>query len=88
MGAVYAEHLWHREHPRVGLISNGEEPTKGTPLVQEAHKLLRESDLNFVGNVEPKEVFAGQVDVAVTDGFTGNVAPGWAPGWPGRPSHT
>lgn len=73
MGAVYAEHLWNRENPRVGLISNGEEPTKGTPLVQEAHKLLRGSDLNFVGNVEPKEMFSGQVDVAVTDGFTGNV---------------
>ncbi len=73
MGAVYAELLWGRAHPRVGLISNGEEPSKGTPLVQEAHVLLRHSDLNFVGNVEPKEVFAGHVDVAVTDGFTGNV---------------
>ncbi len=73
MGAVYAQYLWGREEPRVGLLANGEEPTKGTYLVQEAHQLLAESGLNFVGNVEPKEVFDGKVDVVVTDGFTGNV---------------
>ena len=73
MAAVYVEHLWGRENPRVGLLANGEEPTKGTPLVQESHRLMAASSLHFVGNVEPKEVFAGEVDVAVTDGFTGNV---------------
>lgn len=73
MAAVFVTALWDRENPRVGLLANGEEPTKGTPLVQEAHRLLSQSSLNFVGNVEPKEMFAGQVDVVVTDGFTGNI---------------
>ncbi len=73
LASVFVETLWGRDNPRVGLLANGEEPTKGTYLVQEAHRLLAESQLNFVGNVEPKEVFAGHVDVVVTDGFTGNV---------------
>jgi len=59
--------------PRVGLVSNGEEAGKGSMLVQDAAELLRHSGVNFIGNVEPKEVLGGQVDVAVTDGFTGNV---------------
>jgi glycerol-3-phosphate acyltransferase PlsX len=57
----------------VGLLSNGEEPGKGNQLVREAYPLLESSGLNFVGNVEGKEVFAGEADVVVTDGFTGNV---------------
>jgi glycerol-3-phosphate acyltransferase PlsX len=60
--------------PRVALLSNGEEPTKGNELVLEAHEKLRESGLNFVGNIEGTHVHQGLVDVLVADGFTGNVA--------------
>lgn len=74
MGAVYARYLLGRKEPRVGLLSIGEEDTKGDALVLEAHPLLRRaSHLNFVGNVEGRDVFKGNVDVVVTDGFTGNV---------------
>ena len=73
MGSVYAENVLDISHPRVGLISNGEEAGKGNDLVKAAYPLLQTSNLNFVGNVEGKEIFGGQVDVAVTDGFTGNV---------------
>jgi glycerol-3-phosphate acyltransferase PlsX len=73
MGAVYAEILLKIPSPRVGLVSNGEEPGKGNTLVKETFPLLEKSGLNFVGNLEPKELFAGEADVAVTDGFTGNV---------------
>ncbi|HLF03082.1 MAG TPA: phosphate acyltransferase, partial [Anaerolineales bacterium] len=57
----------------VGLLSNGEEAGKGNQLVKDAYPLLEKSGLNFIGNVEAKEVFAGEADVVVTDGFTGNV---------------
>jgi phosphate acyltransferase len=73
MGAAYAEHVFGVRRPRVGLVSNGEEETKGNALVQAAHPLLKASGLNFVGNVEGKDVTGGVVDVAVCDGFTGNV---------------
>jgi len=73
MGVAYVEKVWGIENPRVGLVSNGEEPEKGSILVREAYALLAESDLNFVGNVEPKEVTRGVADIALTDGFTGNV---------------
>jgi glycerol-3-phosphate acyltransferase PlsX len=73
MGSLYAERALNRLHPRVGLVSNGEEAGKGTTLVQEAAELLRNNGVNFIGNAEPKEVLGGAVDVAVTDGFTGNV---------------
>ncbi len=73
MGAVYAERVLGFERPRVGLVSNGEEPGKGNHLVQEAYALLSQSDLNFVGNVEGKDIPRGLADVVVTDGFTGNV---------------
>jgi glycerol-3-phosphate acyltransferase PlsX len=73
MGTVYAEILLKKPTPRVGLVSNGEEPGKGNTLVKETFPLLDKSGLNFVGNLEPKELFAGEADVAVTDGFTGNV---------------
>jgi len=73
MGSLYAERALNRPHPRVGLVSNGEEAGKGTTLVQEAAELLRNNGVNFIGNAEPKEVLGGAVDVAVTDGFTGNV---------------
>jgi phosphate acyltransferase len=73
MGSVYAEVAQGISSPRVGLLSNGEEQSKGNELVKAAYPLLRDSGLNFIGNVEGKELFGGQVDVVVTDGFTGNV---------------
>jgi glycerol-3-phosphate acyltransferase PlsX len=74
MGAVYARYLLGRENPRVGLLSIGEEDTKGNDLVFEALPLLRRAHhLNFIGNVEGRDVFKGTCDVVVTDGFTGNV---------------
>jgi glycerol-3-phosphate acyltransferase PlsX len=73
MGAAYVEHVWGISNPRVGIISNGEEPDKGNMLVRDTYVTLSESELNFVGNVEPKEVTRGVTDVALTDGFTGNV---------------
>jgi glycerol-3-phosphate acyltransferase PlsX len=75
MGAALAQVVLGVEHPRVGLLSNGEEAVKGTPLVQEAHALLAASPgLRFVGNIEGNHVVDGSADVVVTDGFTGNVA--------------
>lgn len=73
LGAVYAEIVHGKENPRIGLISNGEEAGKGNELVKATYPLLKKSGLNFIGNIEPKEFFAGEADVAVTDGFTGNV---------------
>ncbi len=74
MGSVYARYLLNRPNPRVGLLSIGEEPTKGNALVLEARPLLEQaSHLNFVGHVEGRDVFKGSCDVIVTDGFTGNV---------------
>lgn len=73
MGSIYAEKARGVKNPRVGLISNGEEEGKGNHNVREATPLLKGAGLNFVGNVEGKEVIGGGVDVAVTDGFTGNV---------------
>jgi glycerol-3-phosphate acyltransferase PlsX len=75
MGAVFAEQVLDRRPPRVGLLANGEEDSKGDELVREVHRRLREEAVGFefAGNVEPKEVVAGRVDVVVTDGFVGNV---------------
>jgi glycerol-3-phosphate acyltransferase PlsX len=73
MGSVFTERVLGVEKPRVALLSNGEEPGKGSLLVKEAFALLQGSDLNFVGNVEGKELIGGEADVVVTDGFTGNI---------------
>ena len=73
LGSVYAEKVLGISAPRVGLLSNGEEPGKGNDLVKATYPLLAESGLHFIGNVEGKELFAGEADVVVTDGFTGNV---------------
>lgn len=73
MGSVYAEAVLHKPNPRVGLLSNGEEAGKGNTLVHETYPLLEKSGLNFIGNVEGKELFNGAADVVVTDGFTGNI---------------
>ena len=73
MGSLYMERMRGIKNPRVGLISNGEEAGKGTTLIREAMPLLAASGLNYIGNVEPKEFMFGGVDVAVCDGFTGNI---------------
>ena len=73
MGSIYTEKVRGVKNPRIGLISNGEEEGKGNKLVHDALPLIKGAGLNFYGNVEGKEVFGGKVDVAVTDGFTGNV---------------
>ena len=74
MGAVFAEEVLDRPRPSVRLLSIGEEPEKGNQLALEAHELLVQSDLDFKGNVESRELLVGAADVVVTDGFTGNVA--------------
>lgn len=73
MGVVYTERVLGWPNPRVGILSNGEEPGKGSILVREAYRLLQESGLNFIGNVEGKDLSRGLAEVVVTDGFTGNV---------------
>jgi phosphate acyltransferase len=73
MGSIYSEKILGVKKPRLGLLSNGEEAGKGNLLVKESYPLLASSGLNFIGNVEGKELFGGQADVVVTDGFTGNI---------------
>ena len=73
MGALYSQVMYGVANPRVGLLSNGEEAGKGNLLVRETFPLFEGLGLNFVGNLEPKEVYQGAADVVVTDGFTGNV---------------
>jgi len=74
MGHVYARDILGLDSPRVGLLSVGEEEGKGNELTKETYEQLRESSLNFVGNVEGRDIYNGRCDVVVTDGFTGNVA--------------
>ena len=74
MGHVYARDILGVDRPRVGLLSVGEEEGKGNDLTREAYEQLRESHLNFVGNCEGRDIYNGNCDVVVTDGFTGNVA--------------
>ena len=79
LGSVYARLLHGKSRPRVGLLSNGSEDHKGTPLTRDAHQLLTRpdpaggADFSYVGYVEGRDIFRGEVDVVVTDGFTGNV---------------
>src|SRR6266508_2179723 len=73
MGHVYARDIIGKDHPRVGLLSVGEEEGKGNELTKEAFEQLRGSSLNFIGNVEGRDIYNGRCDVVVTDGFTGNV---------------
>jgi len=76
MGSTFVEKVYNRPTPRVGILNIGEEEEKGNQLVKEAHKLLKENTLgiNFIGNIEGKELLYGNVDVVVCDGFVGNVA--------------
>jgi len=74
MASVYARRIWNRENPTVGLLNIGEEPSKGNDLSREAHELLaKNGSLNFVGNVEGRELMRHAADVVVCDGFVGNV---------------
>jgi glycerol-3-phosphate acyltransferase PlsX len=73
MASVYAQNCLGQPRPRVGLLNVGEEKGKGTDLLKEAHDLLEQSGLEFVGNVEGGDIFRGVCDIVVTDGFTGNV---------------
>ncbi len=73
MGSVYSSVVSRKEYPRVGLLSIGEERSKGNELVFDAQELLKHSKINFVGNVEGRDILSGAIDVVVTDGFTGNI---------------
>ena len=73
MGELYMRKVAMVKDPKVGLLNNGEEEHKGTELYVAAHKLLKDSDINFIGNVEGKDVPAGVADIVVCDGFTGNI---------------
>jgi len=73
LGTDYTKHVLGVDSPRVGLLSNGEEETKGNRLTQESHNLLQKTNLNFIGNVEGQDIFKKTADVIVTDGFTGNI---------------
>jgi glycerol-3-phosphate acyltransferase PlsX len=74
MAKVYAEYALGKKNPSIGLLNIGEEEIKGTDFLKEAHKLFLESDLNFAGNLEAKELFSGRVDIIVCDGFIGNIS--------------
>jgi glycerol-3-phosphate acyltransferase PlsX len=73
MGSVYIKNMLGVQKPKVGLISNGSEPGKGNSLVLKAYDLIKSSTLNFYGNIEGNEIFSDKVDVAVCDGFVGNI---------------
>ena len=73
MGSIYMEKIFGLEEPRIGLLSIGEEESKGCKTVQKAHKMLKKAKVNFIGNVEGRDLPRGIADVLVTDGFTGNV---------------
>ena len=74
MGEIYYRTIWSVKRPRIAVLSIGEEEMKGNELTREASTLLKETSLNFVGNVEGRDVFRGDVDVIVCDGFIGNIA--------------
>lgn len=74
MGDVYARYVLKKERPKVGLLSNAEEEEKGNELTRETHQILKKGSLNYIGYVEGKDIYCGDVDVVVCDGFVGNVA--------------
>ena len=73
MGAAYLEHAYRAERPALGVLANGTEDSKGTELTRGTVKLLRQTDLNVLGHVEGNQAMSGDIDVVITDGFTGNV---------------
>src|SRR5215831_911121 len=74
MGSMFARVVYEVQKPRIGLLSIGHEETKGNELTREAHQLLKAAPVNFIGNVEARDVYSGGADVIVCDGFTGNIA--------------
>lgn len=74
MGDAYAKYILGENQPRIGLLSNGEEESKGNELTREVHEILSKMDLNYIGSVEGRDLNSGRVDVIVCDGFVGNVA--------------
>lgn len=73
LGSLYMKHIMKCDNPRVALANNGAEETKGTPIVKEAHQLMKSAPYNFVGNIEGRQIPYGDADVVVADGFTGNL---------------
>ncbi|MFH1778359.1 MAG: phosphate acyltransferase PlsX [Candidatus Omnitrophota bacterium] len=73
MGSVYMKYILKKEDPKVGLLNIGEEASKGTDFVKETFKLLEQAPINFIGNMEGRDIFAGKCDVIVCDGFVGNI---------------
>ncbi len=73
MGSIYAKHSMGITNPKIGLLSIGEEKCKGNELILKTHKLLEESNLNFIGNIEGRDIIKGAADIVVCDGFVGNV---------------
>lgn len=73
MGSVFLEKIWGRKNPKISLLSIGEESGKGNTLVKKAHELFLNSKLNYIGNIESKDIFWGETDVVVCDGFIGNI---------------
>lgn len=73
MGDIYARYIHKKKRPSIGLLNIGEEESKGTELIKDAYKLLRDSDVTFVGNVEGRDIFSGKTDCIICDGFVGNV---------------
>ena len=73
MGNDYSKYILGKKNPSVGVLNIGQEESKGTELIKEARQLLEKTNLNFIGNVEAREVYAGDVDVVVCDGFVGNI---------------
>jgi len=74
MGDAYAKYILGKESPRIGVLSNGQEEGKGNELTREVHDILSQTDLNYIGYVEGRDLNNGEVDVIVCDGFVGNVA--------------
>lgn len=73
LGSLYMEHIMKAQNPRVALANNGSEETKGTPMIKEAHQLMKNAPYNFIGNIEGRQIPYGDADVVVADGFTGNL---------------
>jgi glycerol-3-phosphate acyltransferase PlsX len=73
MGSIYSSQMFDVQNPAIGLLSIGEESTKGNEVVKETHKLLSNTKLNFIGNVEGRDILSGKADVVVCDGFVGNI---------------
>jgi len=82
MGSIYTHEMFHVENPTVGLLNIGEESTKGNDLAKDTYKLLEQGSMNFIGNVEGRDIFQGKAHVVVCDGFVGNILLKFAEGVP------